>query len=304
MAQHQQPAGPWSNGASELDWQQYAGSLLPEHGCPFARNQRVTSLYAELYLQHPLCFKWAGMAAYASHHVRLALLPLRLSTGPTRCQATDIAGRRHATLSTRDVDLLRQTNDRIFSDIYWAHLVYGGTPEGLRALAALLGEDRQQMLAGFQSIEEGRLLLDHGTPEQNEEGERLIWEGNARLLRHEQEVMVQPLFDKLSTPFSHAFSIASSLGFSTGRAMEHFRNFCSFYVYMATGGIRGRKRPPLIPNIRHFPDRWLWISQCILPKFRHFESSPGSPIQSQLRAFVDLAGSNVAPGPATEESPT
>ena len=43
----------------------------------------ISSRYAWIYQHLPACFKWAGMAAIASHHVRLALFPLRLDTDRT-----------------------------------------------------------------------------------------------------------------------------------------------------------------------------------------------------------------------------
>jgi hypothetical protein len=36
-----------------------------------------------MYKLQPACFKWAAMAAIASHHVRLALFPLRLDADRT-----------------------------------------------------------------------------------------------------------------------------------------------------------------------------------------------------------------------------
>ena len=279
-----------SKGATATEWRRYAQSLVPGQGCLFARNQRITGLYAELYLRHPDCFKWAGMAAYASHHVRLALLPLRLATGPTGCRITDAQSRRSSKLNPKDVEVLRRTNDHIFADIYWAHLVYGGSAEGLKTLSEILEPGHESMLLGFESIEEGRVLLEQGDEGLRKEGERLVWAGNTQLLRHEQELMVQPLFESLSAPFSHVFSAASSLGFTSGRPMEYFRLFCSFYMYMATGGVFKRQRPPLLPNITHLPDRWSWISQCILPKFQLFESRATSPIKEQLEHLVELAG--------------
>jgi hypothetical protein len=43
----------------------------------------VSSRYAWIYTLLPDCFKWAGMAAFASHQVRLALLPFRLDRDRT-----------------------------------------------------------------------------------------------------------------------------------------------------------------------------------------------------------------------------
>jgi hypothetical protein len=65
--------------------QALAESLLTNQSCVFHRNVEISSRYAWIYKFLPACFKWAGMAAFASHHVRLALFPFRLDrdrTGP------------------------------------------------------------------------------------------------------------------------------------------------------------------------------------------------------------------------------
>lgn len=270
--------------ASLEEWKHYAQSMLPEGGCIFLENQKITALYAETYLRNPGCFKWAGMAAFASHHVRLALLPLRLSTGKTGCRDLAAVRRRYKPLESRDIELLRETNSGIFADIYWAHLVYDGKAPGLDDLARLLGTD-SAMFQGFESIEQGRQLVEDG---EAEAGVEKIWEGNKELLRHEQVSMVQPRFMKLSSPFAHAFSAASTLNFSAGGPKERVRLFCSFYAYMMKGGVLKRSRPPLMPMITHLPDRWSWIEHCILPKFRRFESSSDSPIEAQLHELIEL----------------
>ena len=55
-----------------------ADGLLSDPCCAFHRNVEISSRYAWMYKLQPACFKWAAMAAIASHHVRLA----------TSCQAT------------------------------------------------------------------------------------------------------------------------------------------------------------------------------------------------------------------------
>ena len=61
-------------------WKALADGLLTNQSCVFHRNLEISSRYAWIYKLLPACFKWAGMAAFASHHVRLALFPLRLDT--------------------------------------------------------------------------------------------------------------------------------------------------------------------------------------------------------------------------------
>ena len=59
-------------------WRAAAEALLSPPCCTFHRNMEISSRYAWLYTQQPTCFKWAGMAAIASHHARLVLFPFRL----------------------------------------------------------------------------------------------------------------------------------------------------------------------------------------------------------------------------------
>ena len=50
-----------------------------------ARSSKVeiSSCYAWIHQRQPACFKWAAMAAIASHHIQLALFPLRLDAERT-----------------------------------------------------------------------------------------------------------------------------------------------------------------------------------------------------------------------------
>jgi len=61
-------------------WRSVADRLLSHQCCAFHRNVEISSRYVWIYRQLPACFKWAAMAAIASHHIRLALVPLRLDT--------------------------------------------------------------------------------------------------------------------------------------------------------------------------------------------------------------------------------
>ena len=73
------------NGAPDTiaGWKALADGLLTAQSCAFHRNLEISSRYAWIYKLLPTYLKWAGMAAFASHHVRLALFPLRLDTDRT-----------------------------------------------------------------------------------------------------------------------------------------------------------------------------------------------------------------------------
>ena len=65
-------------------WKALADGLLTDQSCVFHRNLEISSRYGWLYKYLPAYFKWAGMAAFASHHVRLALFPLPARPRPRR----------------------------------------------------------------------------------------------------------------------------------------------------------------------------------------------------------------------------
>ena len=157
------------------------------------------------------------MAAFASHHVRLALFPLRLDRD--RSGYVDIPhslGRRKVLLIT-DVNRIRETNNAIFDDIFWVHLAYAAADNGIECLRGLLRAERHYaaVLSGFEAIDHGRRVLEDGTapPEARRAAEELVWKGNVLLLEHEQRALVQPNLEGLSCAFARLFSIGSALSF-------------------------------------------------------------------------------------------
>ena len=202
-------------------WKALADGLLTDQSCVFHRNLEISSCYAWMYKPLPECFKWAGMAAFASYHVRLALLPFRLDTDRTGYVDIPHSLERHRPhpggLLAEDVDTVRTTNNAIFDDIFWVHLAYSSAPDGIECLRALLGADRRYavLLAGFEAIDRGRRVLEDRTAsaEARRAAEDLIWEGNVQLLEHEQRAVVQPNFDRLSGAFAGLFSIGFDLEF-------------------------------------------------------------------------------------------
>ena len=90
----------------------------------------------------PACLKWAGMAAIASHHVRLALFPLRLDADRTGYVDIPHSLGRRRLLLMQDVNTIRATNNAIFNDIFWVHLAYVTADDGIERLRTLLRAER------------------------------------------------------------------------------------------------------------------------------------------------------------------
>ena len=147
------------NGAPDTiaGWRALADGLLSDPCCAFHRNVEISSRYAWIYQLQPACFKWAAMAAIASHHVRLALFPFRLDTDRTGYVDIPHSLGRRKLLLTQDVNTIRATNNAIFSDIFWVHLAYVTAEDGIERLRALLRAEHHYapVLAGFEAIDQG-----------------------------------------------------------------------------------------------------------------------------------------------------
>ena len=269
-----------------------ADGLLSDPCCAFHRNVEISSRYAWIYKLQPACFKWAAMAAIASHHVRLALFPLRLDTDRTGYVDIPHSLGRQKLLLTEDVNTIRATNNAIFNDIFWVHLAYVTAEDGIECLRALLQAERHYapVLAGFEAIDQGRRVLadEMASAEARQTADDLIWEGNVELLQHEQRALVQPNFDRLSCAFARLVSIGSATSFEVRGVRQEVACFTSFYLYSLTRGIPHALRAQTWPRITRFDDRWRWLVTSVVPQFRRFDADTRL-VNASLRHIVDEA---------------
>jgi Protein of unknown function (DUF2515) len=159
---------------------------------------------------------------------------------------------------------------------HWVLLAYGTAEHGIERLRTLLGPERHYapILSGFEAIDRGRRVLEDATTssEARRTADDLIWEGNVRLLEHEQRALVQPNFDRLSCAFARLVSMGSATNFEVRGARQEASYFTSFYLYSLTRGIRQVVGAHAWPNITCFDDRWRWLVASIIPRFRRFDA--------------------------------
>ncbi len=184
--------------------------------------------------------------------------------------------RRQRALLLEDVNTIRETNNAIFGDIFWAHLAYGTAEDGIECLRGLLAAEPHysRALAGFEAIDRGRRVLEDGTAsaETRRAAVDLIWDGNVQLLEHEQRALVQPNLDRLSCAFARLFSMGSALTFEVRGLRQQASYFTSFYLYSLMRGIPQALHAQAWPRITRFDDRWRWICTSIVPRFRRFDA--------------------------------
>jgi hypothetical protein len=252
----------------------------------------ISSRYACIYKFLPGCFKWAGLAAFASHHVRLALFPFRLDRDRKGYVDIPHSLDRQKALLLDDVNTIRATNNAIFNDIFWVHLAYGTAEDGIERLRALLGAEHHYapVLAGFEAIDRGRRVLEDRTAsaEARRTADDLVWQGNVQLLEHEQRALVQPNFDRLSCAYARLFSIGSALSFEVRGVRQEISYFTSFYLSSLGRGFPRVLRAQAWPRITRFDDRWRWIVTSIVPRFRRFDADVRL-VDASLRRIFDEA---------------
>ena len=279
-------------------WKALVEGLLTNECCAFHRNMEISARYAWIHDQQPAGFKWAAMAAFASHHVRLALFPLRLDADGSGYVDIPRSLARRRLLLTPDVNTIRATNNAIFDDIFWVHLAYGTADDGIGRLRALLPTDAHYapVLAGFESIDRGRRVLADPTASAaaRGEGDDLVWDGTVQLLEHEQRALVQPRFDQLSCAFARLVSIAATTAFEVRGVRQEVACFTSFYLHALRRGVPHARRVHAWPRITHFEDRWRWLETSVVPRFRRLDADPRSiaaalnRISAEARAYASI----------------
>jgi hypothetical protein len=245
-----------------------------------------------MYTLQPACFKWAAMAAIASHHVRLALFPLRLDADRTGYVDIPHSLRRPKLLLTDDVNTIRATNNAIFNDLFWVHFAYVTADDGIERLRALLHAERHYapVLAGFEAIDQGRRVLadEMASAQARQRADDLIWEGNVALLEHEQRALVQPNFARLSRSSAWLVAIGSATSFEVRGVRQEIADFTSFYLYSFTRGIPHALRTRKWPKITRFDDRWRWLAASVVPRFRRFDADTHL-VDASLKHIFDEA---------------
>lgn len=262
-------------------WKKLLSQSLPAEAHAIDRNAAITRQYACWYLQQPLLFKWAGMAAFASHRVGFFLM--------------------EGKNQNRDVELMRETNNLVFADVGWAHLAY--MENGLSAVESVAADQPDEavvadqpnydlMLKGFRLIDEGRAALEAADIDPNgpkipieaipQEANDLIWRGNLLLLKQEQSVTVQNSFDK----FSHNFRLsldsltwATTLDFDANNLYTDPKTRASFEEYQRVSRVA--------LDFTKFEDRWAWTVSEALPKWQAVEATNAADILQAIVQYGD-----------------
>ncbi len=263
------------------EWKTYCQKMLPPEHEVLQRNKAITSVYAKLYWSNRDIFKWAGMAAFASHHVSFGLIPFMVEAVPildikTACSQRGL---------TNDLNLIRHLNNSIFDDIAWVHFAY--SKHGIKPLRELMtGHPHyQNMLDAFEILEAGRQTAHRQqlTPE----GQQKIWHSNTLLLRHEQEFVVQPVFTRLGATFQRLLTFCASLDFNPSHTKTDWRYHSSFLSYMCLYGKQIMLNTKSFPNLTILPQRWAWLENKIVLNWQRNEQTD-EKLEEKFQKMMDF----------------
>lgn len=254
-------------------FQAQAEALLPAENMVMERNRAITATYASLYLGQRQLFKWAGMAAFASHRVGISLIPFALEEwveGRARFKVPPEQRDRALTLDD-DLNLLRLTNNRVYGSIAWSHLAFASPDHGADCVLDLSATMPEWKLLrkGWERIAQGQRRLRQGEPASVTDA--LIWRGNEELLRFEQEVTVQSGFDRMQRAFSTFLTWAMSMEFDGDHDRVELDTFSYFPLYMWTSAFNVLARTRSLPHVGRFDHRWCWVEGCLLPMWKRVD---------------------------------
>jgi hypothetical protein len=248
------------------EWKDFCEQMLPSVDAVVERNQQITSIYANLYWSNRELFKWAGMAAFASNHVGLGLLPfkwdgLEMLNLKTSCKKRSLLS---------DLNLVRHLNNLIFDDIAWVHFAY--QEQGIQLLRELMKEHEkyQHMLEAWELLDSGKKLMSEKAID---EGVDRIWRANIDLLYHEQARVVQPVFNRLGGTFRRILTFCASLDFNPNHTKTDWRYHSSFVFYMYLYGKKIMMSTQSFPSLIVLQQRWYWLEKEIVENWKIVEKT-------------------------------
>lgn len=264
-------------------WKEKQEKELPINMKVIARNKAISAQYARLYQEAPQWYKWAGMAAFASHHVGLALAPLSINKRQIK-EVIDLQ-RENERGWQDDLNLLRILNNSIYDDISWVHRAYLNPDFGIEGLRKILQDHPhyQDILEAFEILDQGRQELESGNVKT---GNDLIWKANVQILHHEQFEVVQPVFQRLNLGFTRVLSFCASLDFDAKHTKTDWKTHSSFFWFTLFQGTRQMMASKGFPNLISLDQRWTWIERSLVPNWRKTEQYD-KKLKSKIQRIID-----------------
>ncbi|MDC7998662.1 DUF2515 family protein [Gilvibacter sediminis] len=245
----------------------YQFKLPPEEDV-IRRNRTITAYYAKMYRSEPKLYKWAGMAAFASFHIgeKLKLWNWHKSGIKTFSETCQKKNRN----IEDDFQIIRIINNRIFMEIGSLHLAFSQLDYSLFKEQLIESKKHKIIIEAFEKLQ--KVKKDNYA----KKSEELVWEANVEILYHEQSLVVQPMFNKLTSTFSSAMSLIASFDYTVNHKKTNWKLNSRFISFMLTKGFWVTKKQGYLPNVTNFKQRWFWITEDLLKKWQQIENKTNS----------------------------
>lgn len=246
----------------------YSFNLPPEERV-IRRNRTITTYYAQLYRSEPKLYKWAGMAAFASFHIgeKLKLHDWR----KTKIKSfSDTCQKQNKSLED-DFQIIRIINNKIFTEIGSMHLAFSELDYDLFKSQLIATKKSTIIIEAFNKLHEARKKIDCN--DCTSDVTKQIWQANIEILWHEQFMVVQPLFNKLSNTFSSVMTFIASFDYNINHKKTNWKLASRFVSFMFIRGLSIIRKNYFFPNVINFEHRWYWISEDLLKKWQRIESN-------------------------------
>ena len=243
-------------------WKTVAEGLRPE-ACAFHRDLEIR--HATRGSTAP-----ARVVQVGGHGgLRVAPCPARLvpaPAGPDRRGEWTSAQPRSRGAAEPDVNTIRETNNAIFDDIFWAHLPYAIAEDGIERLRALLAHSpTTRPSSRFKEIDQGAASWRTGQPPPRRDGWPRTSSGTATSsCSSTSSARGATELDRLSCLFARVFSM--------GRPRASRCVDCATKPPTSPRStVRPRTRRPAGPEAQAWPritrydDRWRWIVTASCP---------------------------------------
>lgn len=242
-------------------------TILPPEDQVINRNRTITTYYAKLYQSKPHLHKWAGMAAFASFHIGEKLKMLNWNT--VGIKTISEFSNKNSSIND-DFQVIRIINNRIFSQIGIFLIKFNRLEYGTFRNELVEGNKSNIIIQAFDKLNQARTLYDNQV--NDSDLVNLIWKANLDILWHEQSLVVQPLFDKLSFIFSGTMTLIASLDYSANHQKTKWSMTPRFITFMVFKGFQVMLKDRKLPDVTNIDHRWYWIMQSLVEKWKKAES--------------------------------
>ncbi len=234
-------------------------------------NNKISDLYRNFYNTRPDVYKWAGMSAWASSSAGNNATIFYMIDWYLELTKLQVNGRDPVSPEIL-YRFLTDLNFAIYFDAYPQHLAFS---QGGLAAVQQMNPDliSQTQLTGWTRIQEGINAQDPAK----------IIEGNALLLRHEQEVTAQAFYEKpeVKALFGFLSDHATLRGTLQSPIPDDQLTFRDVVQVGHNGGA---------PNLAEFEDRWQWIDTPdigMLAKWQSWSQQHNSISAEELGVSMD-----------------